>query len=69
MAIISCVDIAKRFNNEVLFKDFNYSFEAGKQYVLLGPNSSGKSTLLKIISGVLAPTKGQVNFNPNLPPF
>ncbi len=68
MALISCTNIGKRFNNEVLFRDFNYTFEAGKQYVLLGPNSSGKSTLLKIISGVLAPTKGEVIFSPNLPP-
>lgn len=66
--MIECNNIAKRYLKEVLFRDFNYVFQVGKQYVLLGPNSSGKSTLLKILGGVLAPTKGKVTFSPNYPP-
>ncbi len=64
MKTIACKGVAKRFNQEVLFKDFDFTFEHPKKYALLGPNSSGKSTLLKIIGGVLAPTKGQISFSP-----
>ena len=58
MLRITCIDIAKRYLQEVLFKDFNYTFEGNAHYVILGANSSGKSTLLKIIGGALSPTKG-----------
>ncbi len=64
MLSIECNEVAKRFNKEVLFKNFNYSFEYGEKYALLGHNSSGKSTLLKIIGGVLAPTKGTIKYHP-----
>jgi ABC-2 type transport system ATP-binding protein len=64
MLSITCINIAKRFNKEVLFKDFNFTFQGHKKYAILGPNSSGKSTLLKIIGGVLAPTKGNIEYSP-----
>ena len=63
MLRITCIDIAKRYLQEVLFKDFNYTFEGNAHYVILGANSSGKSTLLKIIGGALSPTKGQINYS------
>lgn len=63
MLTIECKDIAKRFNKEVLFKNFDYTFSGNTKYALLGYNSSGKSTLLKIIGGVLTPTKGSVNYS------
>lgn len=63
MLTIHCEDVAKKYRKEVLYKHFTYTFEQPKTYAILGPNASGKSTLLKIISGVLAPTKGNVIFN------
>lgn len=63
MLSITCTDIAKRYIKEVLFKDFNYTFTDTNKYVLLGANSSGKSTLLKIIGGAIAPTKGEVTYS------
>jgi ABC-type multidrug transport system ATPase subunit len=68
MPLITCKNIAKRYIKEVLFREFSFEFESGNQYVILGPNSSGKSTLLKIIGGVLAPTKGRVVFENNSVP-
>ena len=65
MFTIECNDIAKRFNKEVLFKNFNYTFSGNTKYALLGYNSSGKSTMLKIIGGVLTPTKGNVKYSPS----
>ncbi len=63
MLHISCTDIAKRYIKEILFNDFNYTFEQNKNYAILGENSSGKSTLLKIIGGALAPSKGSVTYS------
>jgi ABC-type multidrug transport system ATPase subunit len=63
MLSITCSNIAKRYVKEVLFKDFNYTFASQNKYVILGSNSSGKSTLLKIIGGALSPTKGEVNYS------
>jgi ABC-2 type transport system ATP-binding protein len=63
MLRITCTDIAKRYLQEVLFKDFNFTFEENNRYVILGSNSSGKSTLLKIIGGAISPTKGQTQYS------
>jgi ABC-type multidrug transport system ATPase subunit len=63
MLQITCTDIAKRYVKEVLFKDLSYTFSDNNKYVLLGANSTGKSTLLKIIGGAIAPTKGTINYS------
>ena len=57
---ISCRNIAKKFKQELLFSNVNYDFEFPQTYALLGPNSSGKSTLLKIIAGILEPSNGEM---------
>ncbi|MFY0643262.1 MAG: ATP-binding cassette domain-containing protein [Bacteroidia bacterium] len=59
---IACKEIAKKFKQELLFSGFDYLFKQGESYALLGPNSSGKSTLLKMIAGVLEPSDGKVEF-------
>ena len=43
----------------VAVKDLNLRIEAGEVYGLLGPNGSGKSTTLKIILGLVSPTRGR----------
>ncbi len=63
MLSITCTDIAKRYVKEVLFKDLSYTFSDNNKYVLLGANSTGKSTLLKIIGGAVAPTQGKVSYS------
>jgi ABC-type multidrug transport system ATPase subunit len=63
MLSITCTDIAKRYVKEVLFKDLSFTFTHANKYVLLGANSTGKSTLLKIIGGAVAPTKGSVTYS------
>ncbi len=63
MLSITCNYIAKRYVKEVLFKDLSYTFSDNNKYVLLGANSTGKSTLLKIIGGAVAPTKGKVSYS------
>ncbi|MEG1791061.1 MAG: ABC transporter ATP-binding protein [Clostridia bacterium] len=56
---IKLLNISKSFNNEVLFKDFNFEIPDGKITCLLGSSGSGKTTLLNIISG-LTPFSGAV---------
>lgn len=50
----------KGFNGQQLVEDFNYVFKKGDRIGLAGKNGSGKSTLLNMITGGLAPDKGQV---------
>lgn len=47
--MIELKQISKTFGEKEIFKDFNYKFEAGKTYALIGESGSGKTTLLNII--------------------
>lgn len=66
MTKIDCIGISKRFNRDILFREFTFNFKNNNKYAILGENSSGKSTLLKIIGGVLSPTKGEINYSENI---
>ncbi|UII23274.1 ABC transporter ATP-binding protein [Fulvivirga ligni] len=59
---ISIEKLGKRYQNEWIFRNFNYTFYQGKGYALTGHNGSGKSTLLKIISGYHLFTEGQISY-------
>jgi ATP-binding cassette subfamily F protein uup len=50
----------KGFNHQQLVEDFSYVFKKGDRIGLAGKNGSGKSTLLNMITGGLAPDKGEV---------
>ena len=58
--MISAQGISLQYGGRELFKDVNISFTAGNCYGLIGANGTGKSTFLKILSGELEPTKGNV---------
>ena len=53
-------NLGLRFNTRVLFEDVNLKFEKGNCYGVIGANGAGKSTFLKILSGELESTKGDV---------
>jgi len=55
-------NISKKYNQFWIFKDFNYTFELGQIYALLGANGSGKSTLSKCLIGLENTNKGQINY-------
>lgn len=61
--IIKLENISKKIGHKKLFNNFNYSFENGKVYAIVGQSGSGKSTLLNIISGLESPTNGYVRIN------
>lgn len=46
--------------NQTLFEDVNFSLEPGQIAVLFGPNGVGKTTLIRILSGAILPSSGQV---------
>ena len=52
--------LVKYFGRRLIFEDLNYKFASGSIYGVSGPNGSGKSTLVKIISNLIAPTRGKV---------
>ncbi|MEM9820808.1 MAG: ABC transporter ATP-binding protein [Bacteroidota bacterium] len=54
--------VSKRFRFEWIFKNIDYTFQTGQAYAILGSNGTGKSTLLKILSGHLTPSKGKIEF-------
>ncbi len=62
---IKLENVGKRYRYEWIFKNVNQGFESGKAYAILGPNGVGKSTLMKILSGYLSPSKGTVSFSEN----
>ena len=53
-------NISLQFNGKYLFKDINYKISSGDKISLVGANGTGKSSLLKIISGFLPPESGEV---------
>lgn len=50
-------------------KDISFSIKRGESFALIGVNGSGKSTMLKIISGMLAPTAGSVSVHGSIAPL
>lgn len=53
-----------QFGKRVLFQDVNLKFTAGNCYGIIGANGAGKSTLMRILSGELSPTHGNVQQGP-----
>ncbi len=46
-------------------KDISFSVKKAETFGILGPNASGKTTLLKLIAGILKPTQGEIKVNGN----
>ena len=62
--MIQASNITLRIGKKALFEDVNIKFTEGNCYGLIGANGAGKSTFLKILSGQLEPTKGDVIITP-----
>ena len=62
--MISANNITLRIGKKALFEDVNIKFTEGNCYGLIGANGAGKSTFLKILSGQLEPTSGDVVITP-----
>lgn len=62
--MISANNVTYRVGKKALFEDVNIKFTEGGCYGLIGANGAGKSTFLKILSGVLETTKGDISITP-----
>ena len=62
--MISTSNVTLRVGKKALFEDVNVKFTEGNCYGLIGANGAGKSTFLKILSGKLEPSKGEVIITP-----
>ncbi|WP_299196233.1 ABC-F family ATPase [uncultured Amphritea sp.] len=62
--MISSANITMQFGAEPLFENISAKFGNGNRYGLIGANGCGKSTFMKILSGELTPTAGNVSMTP-----
>lgn len=62
--MISTSGVTLRFGKRALFEDVNVKFLPGNCYGLIGANGAGKSTFLKILSGEIEPTNGEIIVTP-----
>ncbi|MBO4807787.1 MAG: ATP-binding cassette domain-containing protein [Lachnospiraceae bacterium] len=62
--MIQANNVTLRFGKKALFEDVNIKFTEGNCYGLIGANGAGKSTFLKILSGKLETTSGDVSMTP-----
>lgn len=62
--MITVANVELQFGKRVLFKDVNFRFTPGNCYGVIGANGAGKSTFLKVLSGEIDCTRGNVSFGP-----
>ena len=58
--MLTVTGVTVRFGKRTLFEDVNMKFNKGCCYGIIGANGAGKSTFLKVLSGELEPSKGEV---------
>ncbi|EDP60074.1 ABC-F family ATPase [Vibrio sp. AND4] len=63
--MISTANITQQFGAKPLFENISVKFGDGNRYGLIGANGCGKSTFMKILSGELEQTSGNVSYDPN----
>ncbi|MGZ3885375.1 MAG: ABC-F family ATP-binding cassette domain-containing protein [Bacteroidia bacterium] len=62
--MITVTNVSLQYGKRVLFDEVNVKFTPGNCYGIIGANGAGKSTFMKILSGEIDPTKGQVDITP-----
>ena len=63
MNIIEIKNMSKNFNKKKLYNDFSLEIEANTVHAIVGPNGSGKTSLLRILTGLYKEDKGNVYVN------
>ncbi len=58
--LLRCENLTKKYGSVTALNSIDLTLESGKIYGLLGPNGSGKTTFIKLVSGLLTPTEGKV---------
>lgn len=63
MELLQCKNITKNYGDKEILKNINLTISSSKIIGLLGKNGTGKTTLIKLINGLLTPTTGEILFN------
>ena len=63
--MLQTINLSMRYPTKKLFENVNLTLDSGKRYGLIGANGAGKSTFLKILSGVYEASSGEVIIAPN----
>lgn len=66
--VVRLEGIDKAFGDLVIYRGLDFTIERGERIALVGPNGEGKSTLLKMIAGALAPDAGKLTLGHNVVP-
>ena len=66
-SLISCQALTKSYGGAPVLKDIDLDIGAGRIVGLLGPNGTGKTTLIKLLCGLLQPTAGRILINGMVP--
>ncbi|MHC4809287.1 MAG: ribosomal protection-like ABC-F family protein [Planctomycetota bacterium] len=64
--VVAVEGLAKRYGDLTLFEHFDFKMERGERIGIIGPNGTGKSTLVKCLLGELAPDEGEVRLGSRL---
>lgn len=64
--VLRCESLSKSFDTLTLFEDLTFDIQTGQRLGITGPNGTGKTTLLKILLGQVAPTSGTLRVGDNL---
>ena len=62
MSVLKLENISFTYDKKPIFKNLNLQFEKGKVYAIVGKSGTGKTTLLSVLSGLAAPTSGNVYY-------
>ena len=66
--VIDAIKIDKSYENQIIIKGFSLSIQRGDRVAFVGPNGVGKTTVLKMLMGEVAPDQGEVKQGTNLVP-
>lgn len=61
--MLSVKNVTKQFHQTMAVDDVSFEIKSGEIFSLIGPNGSGKTTIIKMIAGLLQPTKGSITVN------
>ncbi len=64
--VLSVTDLSKAFDESVLFSDINFEIKRGERIALIGNNGTGKTTMLKIINGLIPADNGTITLGSNV---
>lgn len=64
--VLTVHDLSKSFDEKHLFSNINFEIKRGERVAIIGDNGTGKTTLLKIINGLLTPDTGEVIYGSNV---